>query len=38
MKANSPKERAVEVIFEELIVRRELAVNFVYFESDYDSY
>lgn len=27
-----------QAFLEELIVRRELAVNFVYFESDYDSY
>jgi deoxyribodipyrimidine photo-lyase len=27
-----------EAFLEELIVRRELAVNFVYFESDYDAY
>jgi deoxyribodipyrimidine photo-lyase len=41
LKINSAKSGTRDdklAFLEELIVRRELAVNFVYFESDYDSY
>lgn len=36
--AKSGSAEDKEAFLEELIVRRELAVNFVYFESEYDSY
>ena len=36
--AKSGTREDKQAFLEELIVRRELAVNFVYFESDYDSY
>ena len=36
--AKSGSEKDKQAFLEELVVRRELAANFVYFESDYDSY
>ena len=37
-RAKSGSKSDKEAFLEELIVRRELAINFVYFEPDYDSY